>query len=65
MQSDQLITNIPTHLSNRIDTGQQDDFDYQDDREEELYQVDDTTDVQPPTDNSDDNEEDEPDINAH
>ena len=37
VQSDQLITNIPTHLSNRIDTGQQDDSDYQDDRDEELY----------------------------
>ena len=28
VQSDQLTTNIPIHLSNRIDTGQQDDFDY-------------------------------------
>ena len=60
VQSDQLTTNIPTHLSNRIDKGQQDDFDYQDDREEELYQVDGTTDVQTPTDNLDGNEEDEP-----
>ena len=64
VQSDQLTTNIPTHLSNRIDTGQQDDFDYQDDRDEELYQVDGTTDTQTPTDNTDDNEEDEPDNNA-
>ena len=35
VQSDQLTTNIPNHLSNSIVTGQQDDFDYQDDREEE------------------------------
>ena len=60
MQSDQLTTNIPTHWSKRIDTGQQDDFDYQDNRDEELYQVDGTLDVQTPTNNSDDNEDDEP-----
>ena len=65
MQSDQLTRNIPTHLSIRIDTGQQDDSDYQNDRDEELYQVDGTADVQTPTDNSDDNEEDEPDNYAH
>ena len=65
MQSDQITTNIPTHLSNGIGTGQQDDSDYQDDREEELFQVDDTTDIQTPTDNSDDNEGNEPDNNAH
>ena len=64
VQSDQLTTNIPTHLSNRIATGQQDDLDYQDDREEELYKVDGTTDVQTPTDDLDDNENDEPDNNA-
>ena len=45
-------------------TGQQDDYDYQDDREEDLYQVDGTTDVQIPNDNSDDNEDNEPDITA-
>ena len=45
-------------------TGQQDDYDYQDDREEDLYQVDGTTDVQIPNDNSDDNEDNEPDIIA-
>ena len=39
VQSDQLTTNIPNHLLNSIATGQQDDFDHQDDREEELYQV--------------------------
>ena len=59
VQSDQLTTNIPTNLSNRIDTGQQDDFNYQDDGEEELYLVDGTTDIQTPTDNSDDNENNE------
>ena len=64
MHSDQLTTNIPNHLSNSIATGQQDDSDYQDNREEELYQVDGTTDVQTSTDNSDDNEDNEPDNNA-
>ena len=65
MQSNQLTTNIPNHLSNSIATGQQDDSDYQDDKEEELYQVDGTMDVQTPADNSDDNEDNEPDNNAH
>ena len=65
VQSDQLTTNIPNHFSNSVATGQQDDSDYQDDREEELYQVDGTTDVQTPTDNSDDSEDNEPDNNAH
>ena len=65
VQSDQLTTNIPNYVSNRIDKGQQDNYDYEDDREEELYQVDGTTDVQMPTDNSDVNEENEPDINVH
>ena len=64
VQSDQLTTNIPTHLSNSIATGQQDDSDYQDNREEELYQVDGNTDIHTPTDNSDDNEDNEPDNNA-
>ena len=64
MQSDQLTTNIPNYLSSRIDTGQQDDFDYEDDGEEELYWVDSTIDVQTPTDNSDDNKDNEPDNNA-
>ena len=59
-----LTTNIPNHLPNSIATGQQDDSDYQDNREEELYQIDGTTDVQTPTDNSDDNEDNEPDNNA-
>ena len=56
---------MPTNLSNSIAAGQQDDSDYQDDREEEIYQVDGTTDIQTPTDNSDDNKDNEPDNNAH
>ena len=36
VQSDQLTTNIPNYLSNRLDTGRQDDYDYQDDREEDI-----------------------------
>ena len=61
VQSDQINTNIPNHLPNSIVTGQQDDYDYQD---EELYQVNGTKDVHTPTDNSDDNEDKEPDNNA-
>ena len=64
VQSNQLTTDIPNHLPNSIATGQQDDSDYQDNREEELYQVDGTMDIQTPTDNSDDNEDNEPDNNA-
>ena len=64
VQSNQLTTNIPNHLSNSIAAGQQDDSDYQDNREEELYHVDGTIDIQTPTDNSDDNEDNEPDNNA-
>ena len=44
--------------------GQQDDYDYQDDREEFLYQVDGTTDIHSPTDHSADDEDTEPDNNA-
>ena len=55
VQSDQLTTNIPNHLFNSIATGQRDDSDYQDNREEELYQADGTMDIETPTDNSDDN----------
>ena len=65
VQSNQLTINIPNHLSYSIATGQQDDSDYQYDREEELYQVDGTTDVQTPTDYSDDNKDNEPNYNAH
>ena len=64
VQSSQLTTVIPNHLPNSIVTGQQDDYDYQDDREEDLYQVDGTTDVQTPNDDSDDNEDNEPDNTA-
>ena len=56
---------MPTNLSNSIAAGQQDDSGYQDDREEEIYQVDGTTDIQTPTDNSDDNKDNEPNNNAH
>ena len=63
MQSDQLATDIPNHLPNSIATVQQDDYDYWDDREEDLYQVDGTMDVQTPG-NSDDNEDNEPDNTA-
>ena len=51
VQSDQLTTVIPNHSPNSIVTGQQDDYDYQDDREEDLYQVDGTMDVQTPNNN--------------
>ena len=64
VQSDQLTTDIPNHSPNSTAAGQQDDYDYQDDREEDLYQVDGTTDVQTPNDNSDDNEDNKPDNTA-
>ena len=64
VQSDQLTTDIPNLSPNSIATGQQTDYDYQDDREEDLYQVDGTTDVQTPNDDSDDNEDNEPDNTA-
>ena len=47
--SDQLTTNIPNNSPNSTEIGQQDDCDYQDDREEYLYQVDGTMDIQTPT----------------
>ena len=56
VQSNQLTTNISNYLPYSIAKGQQNDYDYQDNREEELYQVDGTMDVQTPTDNSDDDE---------
>ena len=64
MQSNQLTTDIPNYSPNSIVTGQQDDYDYQDDRKEELYQVDGTMDIQTPTDNSGDNVENELDNNV-
>ena len=64
VQSDQLTTKIPNNLPNNAEIGQQDDYDYQDDREEYLYQVDGTTDIHSPTDHSADNEDTEPDNNT-
>ena len=64
VQFDQLTTNIPNNLPNSTEIGQQDDYDYQDDREEYLYQVDGTTDIHTPTDHSADDEDTEPDNNV-
>ena len=64
VQSNQLTTDIPNHSPNSIATSQQDDYDYQDDKEEDLYQVDGTMDEQTPNDDSDDNEDNEPDNTA-
>ena len=64
VQSDQLVTNIPNNSPNSTEIGQQDDYDYQDDREEYLYQVDGTTDIHSPTDHSTDDEDTEPDNNV-
>ena len=65
VQSDQLITRFPNYLPNNIEIGQQNDHDYLDDREEYLYQIDGTTDIQTPTDHSTDDEDTEPDNNTH
>ena len=65
VQSDQLTTNIPNNSPNSTEIGQQDDYDYQDDREEYLYQVDGTMDLHTPTDHSADDDDTEPDNNAH
>ena len=64
MQSDQLTTRIPNYSPNNIEIGQQNDNDYLDDREEYLYQVDDTTDIHTPLDHSTDDEDTEPDNNT-
>ena len=64
VQSDQLTTNIPYNLPNSTKIGQQDDYDYQDNREEYVYQVDGTTDIHTPTDHSADDEDTEPDNNT-
>ena len=45
VQSDQLTTDIPNYLPNRIAKGQQEDLDYQDSSDEQLYQVDGTVDI--------------------
>ena len=52
-------TDIPNHSPNSIVTGQQDDYNYRDDREEDLYQADGTMDIQTSNNNSDDNEDNE------
>ena len=62
VQSNQLTTKIPNNLPNSTEIGQQDDYDYQDDREEYLYQVHGTTDIH--TDHYTDDKDTEPDINA-
>ena len=49
VQSDQLTTRILNYLPNNIGIGQQNDNDYQDNREDYLYQVDGTTDIHTPT----------------
>ena len=65
VQSDQLTTNIPNNSPNSTEIGQQNDYDYQDDREEYLYQVDGTMDIHTPTNHSTNDEDTEPDNNAH
>ena len=65
VHSNQLTTNIPNNLPNSTELGQQDDYDYQYDTEEYLYQVDGTMDICTPTDHSTDDEDAEPDSNAH
>ena len=64
VQSNQLTTNIPNNSPNSTQIGQQDDYAYQDDRDEYLYQVDGTTEIHTPTDHSADDEDTEPDNNA-
>ena len=61
VQSNQLTTEIPNYSPNSIAKGQQGDYDYKDDREEDLYHVDGTMDIQTPNDDSDNNENNEPD----
>ena len=65
MHSDQLTTNIPNNSPSNTEIGQQEDYDYQDDKEEYLYQVDGTMDICSPTDHSTDDEDTEPDNNTH
>ena len=56
VQSDQLTMKIPNYLPNNIGIGQQNDNDYQDDREDYLYQVDGTTDIHTPSSDDEDTE---------
>ena len=65
VQSDQVTTRIPNNSPYSTEIGQQDDNDYPDDREENLYQVDGTTDAHTPTNHSTDDEDTEPDNNTH
>ena len=64
VQSNQQTTKIPNYSPNNIGIGQQNDNDYQDDREDYLYQVDGTADIHTPTDPSADDEDTEPDNNT-
>ena len=64
VQSNQLTTKIPNYSPNNIGRGQQNDNDYQDDREDYLYQVDGTMNIHTPTDPSADDEDTEPDKNS-
>ena len=64
VQYNQITTNISNNLPNSTEIGQLDDYGYQDDREEYLYQVDGTTDIHLPTDHSADDEDTEPDNNT-
>ena len=64
VQSDQLTMKIPNYSPNNIGIGQQNDNDYQDDREDYLYQIDGTTDIHTPTDPSSDDEDTKPDNNT-
>ena len=61
VQSDQLTTKIPSYSSNNIGIGQENDIDYQDNREDYLYQADGTTNIHTPTDTSTDDEDTEQD----
>ena len=65
MQSNQPTTRIPNYSPNNIGIGQQNDNDYLDNREDYLYQVDGKMDIHTPTDHSADDEDTEPDNNAH
>ena len=60
----QLITDVPNYSPNRIAKDQQDDLDYQDSSDEQLHQVDGTTDIHTLNDSSDNNEDNEPDNNT-
>ena len=59
------MTDIPNNLPNSTEIDQQDDYDYHDDREEYLYQVDGTMDICTPTDHSAEDEDTEPDNYVH